>query len=217
MASALSTAPIDLSTLRKLWKPRRDSYADALLYEDNRIRIHRAFTWLEHAATCQDDQLDDRLLAQWAGIAALCARWDSKAKAPIAERAALAAFVKQVMGHDQDGLVPTALQRERTLVQSMFSDRYLARFFPQDVDLADLYQRRRWERVLSLLLERAALVHAQLAGGGSTYGSKENRTVLKRTCMLLDVLAMAFVQIVTHHGYADDWGGLCWPPARKDR
>ena len=47
MRTAILTAPLDLATLRSLWKPRRDSYADAHLYEENRIRIHRAFTWLE--------------------------------------------------------------------------------------------------------------------------------------------------------------------------
>jgi hypothetical protein len=215
--AAHSTAPLDLRTLRKLWKPRRDSYADALLYEESRIRIHRAFTWLEHASECDEAHLDDRVLAQWAGIAALSARWDRVRKAPMNERDALAKFVRQLVAHDQDGLIPQVLERERTLVQGVFSDRYLARYFPGDMNLDALYTRRRWERVLSLLLERAALVHAQLARGGASYGSRENRTALKRASMLLDRLAIVFVQIVTNHGYADEWGDLCWPPARRFR
>jgi hypothetical protein len=133
------------------------------------------------------------------------------------EPEALALFAKQLVAHDQDGLLPQALERDRTLVQSVFSDRYLARFFPGEFNVDALYARRRWERLLSQLLERAALVHAQLARGGASYGSRENRTVLKRTSMLLDRLALVFVQIVTNHGYADEWGDLCWPPARRGR
>jgi hypothetical protein len=212
---ATSSAPIDLRTLRKLWKPRRDSYADALLYEESRIRIHRAFTWLEHALDCDADQLDDRVLAQWAGIAALSARWDRARKKPMPERTALALFVKQLVAHDQDELLPQVLLRNRALIQGVVDDKYLSRFTKGRSDIADLYERRCWAKLLALVLERAALVHAQLARGGSSYGSKENRAVLRRTAMVLDKLAIVFVQVVTNHGYTDEWGELCWPPHRS--
>ena len=214
MRSSLLAAPLSLATLRSLWKPRRDSYANARLYEDNRIRIHRAFTWLERAESCREAELDDRLLAQWSGISALFARWDAARGQPVPERTALAAFVKQLVATDHDGIVVATLERERTLVTSMFGDRYLARHF-DDVDVRELVARGRWERVLALLLERCALVHAQLAQGGATYGSRENRTVLKRTSMTLDAVALAAIQVVINHGYSEDWGALCWPPARK--
>ena len=214
MRTDILAAPLDLATLRSLWKPRRDSYANARLYEDNRIRIHRAFTWLERAARCRDAELDDRVLAQWAGLAALFARWDAGRGQPVAERAALSAFVKQLLATDQDGIVAATLDRDRALVSSMFTDRYLARHF-EPVDAKELLARRRWDRVLAAPLERCSLVHAQLAQGGATYGSRENRTVLKRTAMTMDALALAAIQVVINHGYSDDWGGLCWPPARR--
>ena len=214
MRTAILTAPLDLATLRSLWKPRRDSYADAHLYEENRIRIHRAFTWLERAARCREAGLDDRVLAQWAGLAALFSRWDAPRGRPVAERAAVAAFVKQLLATDHDGIVAATLERERTLVASMFADRYLAEHF-EAIDHRELLARRRWDRVLSHLLERCALVHAQLSQGGATYGSRANRTVLKRTAMMLDAVALAAIQVVVNHGYSDDWGDLCWPPARR--
>lgn len=214
MRTNISAAPLDLSTLRKLWKPRRDSYANAHLYEDNRIRIHRAFTWLERAERCRDQELDDRVLAQWAGLSALFARWDSERAQPLTQRAALNAFVKQIFATDQDGIIAATLERERLLVSNMFTDRYLAKHV-ESVDLKGLIARRRWDRVLAHLLERCALVHAQLAQGGSTYGSRENRTVLKRTSMTLDALALAVIQVVINHGYSDDWGDLCWRPANR--
>jgi hypothetical protein len=215
MARIPSAPPIDLATLRALWKPRRDSYAQAHLYEDNRIRIHRAFTWLEHAASCRESELDDRLLAQWSGLAALFARWDGVKAQPVAQKAALAAFVRQLVATDQDGLLAAALLRDRAVLGGVFADRYLARFFPAAVDLRGLYERRRWEKLLTLLLERIAFVHAQVAGGGATYGSRENRTVVKRASMALDRITMASIQVVIDHGYSDDWGELCWPPARR--
>jgi len=215
--SATLSAPIDIRTLRKLWKPRRDSYADALLYEDSRIRIHRAFTWLERAAELPGDALDERLLAQWAGLAALFSRWDRARRRPMPERNALAHFVKQVVAHDQDGLLAAALQRHKVLVQGLIADRYLARYVTRPVDAQALYARRAWERLLGHSLERAELVHAQLSQGGASFGSKETRPVLRRATMLLDPLAVAAVQVVTNHGYTDDWGELCWPPERRSR
>lgn len=213
MRPAPQLAPLDLDTIRRLWKPRRDSYADARLYEANRIRLHRAFSWLERAERCGEAQLDDRYLAQWAGLMALASRWDEGRGAPAAERTNLASFVRQVFATDHDGVMAAAIERERTLVASMFADRYLARHF-EPVDARALLERRRFDRVAALVLERCALVHAQLAQGGSTYGSRENRTVLKRSSMALDRLSLGALQVFINHGYADDWGGLCWPPAR---
>lgn len=217
MRTATFAAPLELATLRKLWKPRRDSYADARLYEENRIRIHRAFTWLEHADSCGDADLDGRFLAQWSGLAALFSRWDAAKGHPVAARAALGLFVKQLAANDHDGLLAQVLEKDRALVTGMFTDRYLRRFFPEEVPVGGLYERRRWDKVLALLLERAALVHAQLAQGGATYASRENRTVLKRASMALDRVSLAAIQVVINHGYADDWGELCWPPARSAR
>lgn len=213
MRPAPQLAPLDLDTIRRLWKPRRDSYADARLYEENRIRLHRAFSWLERAERCGEAQLDDRYLAQWAALMALASRWDEGRGAPVAERTALAAFVRQVSATDHDGIVPATLERERALVTSVFTDRYLARHFDA-VDARALVDRRRFDRVAQMMLERCALVHAQLAQGGSTYASRENRTVLKRSSMALDRFTLAALQVFINHGYADDWGGLCWPPAR---
>ena len=113
MRPAPQLAPLDLDTIRRLWKPRRDSYADARLYEENRIRLHRAFSWLERAERCGEAQLDDRYLAQWAALMALASRWDEGRGAPVAERTALAAFVRQVFATDHDGVMPATLERER--------------------------------------------------------------------------------------------------------
>ena len=214
MRNAILAAPLDLATLRSMWKPRRDSYANAHLYEDNRIRIHRAFTWLERASRCREAELDDRVLAQWAGLSALFARWDSARGQPVPERQALAAWVRQLAATDHDGIVAATLERERALVAGVFADRYLARHFGP-VDVREMLARRRWDRVLAGVLERCSLVHAQLAHGGATYGSRENRTVLKRVSMSLDMSALAAIQVVINHGYSDDWGPLCWPPARR--
>jgi hypothetical protein len=213
MRTAILAAPLDLATLRRLWKPRRDSYANARLYEDNRIRIHRAFTWLERAAECRDDRLDERVLAQWSGLAALFSRWDAQRGQPVAQRTALSAWVRQLAAADHDGIVAATLERERTLVASVFADRYLARHF-DPFDAREQLARGRADRVLAELLDRCALVHAQLAQGGATYGSRANRTVLKRTAMALDAVALAAIQVTVNHGYADDWGALCWPPER---
>ena len=57
---------MNMTTLRKLWKPRRDAYSKAHLYEEVRVRIHRALTWLEFSERCDiREDLDAKLIAQW--------------------------------------------------------------------------------------------------------------------------------------------------------
>jgi hypothetical protein len=62
MRSSLLAAPLGLVTLRSLWKPRRDSYANARLYEDNRIGMPEAAS--THRQRCIELMTKEILLAQ---------------------------------------------------------------------------------------------------------------------------------------------------------
>ena len=62
MRSSLLAAPLSLATLRSLWKPRRDSYANARLYEDNRIGMPEAAS--THRQRCIELMTKELLLAQ---------------------------------------------------------------------------------------------------------------------------------------------------------
>ncbi len=78
-------APLDIDRLRRLWKPRRDAYAKALLYEAVRIRIHRSLTWLAYAERCDASKdLDARLVGQWIALNSLYGQWDRRTGSPMA-------------------------------------------------------------------------------------------------------------------------------------
>ena len=82
-------APLNMTTLRKLWKPRRDAYSKAHLYDEVRVRIHRALTWLEFSERCHaPEDLDAKLIAQWIAFTALTSQWNKKTKAPEPDAAA---------------------------------------------------------------------------------------------------------------------------------
>ncbi|MEY4183280.1 MAG: hypothetical protein RLZZ217_1906, partial [Planctomycetota bacterium] len=78
-------APITPRVLRGQWRPRRDAYATAGLYEQVRIRIHRALTWLEASEARGATELDTQLIEQWVALNALYGRWDAQRREPVAD------------------------------------------------------------------------------------------------------------------------------------
>jgi hypothetical protein len=223
-------APLDIDRLRRLWKPRRDAYAKAHLYEGVRIRVHRAITWLEHAARCDPARdLDARLVAQWVALNSLYGQWDPKAGTPRGDRDSLRQFTDQVLMHDHDALLPAVLRTHAKLALSLFEDRYLCRHFweeptqprgrdrnrgsaPAAASARDQLAAGRHQAFLHRLLDRVHFVRNQLVHGGSTYNGQLNRTAVRRASTMMEHLLACFLQIIMEHGYVDDWGELCYPP-----
>ncbi|MFZ4722059.1 MAG: hypothetical protein ACOYMI_02780 [Phycisphaerales bacterium] len=230
VADSWGGAPLDIARLRKLWKPRRDSYARAMLYEDVRIRIHRALTWLEFAARCDaSEDLDARLVAQWIALNSLYGRWDDRAGSPMPDRESLRVFAEQILSHDHDGLVASVLRAHAKLAISLFEDRYLCRHFweapstpsgrNRNRDVAwgaanarEHLREGRHGAVLDRVLDRIHFVRNQLVHGGSTFNGRLNRAAVRRASQMMDHLLACFLQVLMEHGYVDDWGGLCYPP-----
>ena len=229
-ADSWGGAPLDIDRLRRLWKPRRDAYAKALLYEDVRIRVHRALTWLEFAERCDGTgDLDARLIAQWIALNSLYGRWDARAGNPMADRESLRVFTTQALAHDHDRLLAAVLQAHGKLALSLFEDRYLCRHFWEEPAAPRGRQRNRdaaWGAaaareqlregrhavVLDRALDRIHFVRNQLVHGGSSYNGRLNRTAVRRASQMLEHLLACFLQIIMEHGYMDDWGELCYPP-----
>jgi hypothetical protein len=226
-------APLDIARLRSLWKPRRDAYARAMLYEDVRIRIHRALTWLEFADRCDATKdLDARLVAQWIALNSLYGRWDPRAGSAMPDRESLRAFAEQALSHDQDGLIAAVLRGHAKLAVSLFEDRYLCRHFWEQPTSPSGRQRNRdaaWgaatareqlregrhAAVLDRVLDRIHFVRNQLVHGGSTYNGRLNRTAVRRASQMMEHLLACFLQVLMEHGYVDDWGPLCYPPIEE--
>ncbi len=189
--------------LRKLWKLRRDTYAQAHLYKDVRIRVHRSLTWLSVAEGREASQSDTKLIELWAATGALFARWSALLASPLAERESVGSFARQMLEWDRDGILPIAFETLRPSVAAMWIDPYLARASAMPIDPTAF---------LSELLERVGLTVQQLALGASTYGGNQNRTAVDRSVLALSLLVPSFLHVMTEHGYVDDWGPICSPP-----
>lgn len=208
--------PMSADVLRRLWKQRRDTYAEAHLYEEARIRVHRCLTWLAIAQERSPQQHDTQLLELWSSAGALFSRWSALLGAPLPTREATASFARQILGWDRDGTLAQALGRLRhdsTSATSFWTDPYLSRL-PRDgegnaksaeVPAGD-------GEFLAGLLDRIGLTVSQLSTGSTTYGGSQNRVAVDRSVEALSQLVPAFVQVMTEHGYIDDWGALCSPP-----
>lgn len=212
--------PLRAEVLRSLWKLRRDSYAQAQLYEDARIRVHRSLTWLAVSESRSQAEHDTKLIELWASAGALFGRWSALLGAPLAEREATASFARQVMQWDRDGIMPKVLNSLRTTAPMMWNDPYLTQAldFTQGMVASTAAPHCKPEipkddaGFLAGILERIGLTVHQLTLGAASYGGNQNRTAVERSLIALSELVPAFLHVITEHGYVDDWGPLCSPP-----
>lgn len=211
-----AAAPLSAEVLRGQWKLRRDTYAQAHLYGDVRIRVHRCLTWLAVAQTRSATEADTACLELWCAAGSLFARWSSALGAPLPQREATASFSRQIMHWDRDAIMPGVLDSIRVHATAMWSDPYLTeRFRPATTD-AQLSTKPLLPAaptpLLIGILERIGLTARQLALGCTTYGGGQNRDAVERGVTTLHALLPAFLHVITEHGYVDEWGALCSPP-----
>jgi len=209
-------APLRAEVLRSLWKLRRDSYAQAHLYEDARIRVHRSLTWLAMSESRSVNEHDTKLIELWASAGALFGRWSALLGAPLAQREATASFARQVIQWDRDSIMPKLLGTLRVNAPLMWTDPYLTQALgmtsansPANRSLGIPSDDAGF---LAGLLERIGLTVDQLTLGAASYGGNQNRIAVERSIVALVELVPAFLHVITEHGYVDDWGPLCSPP-----
>ncbi len=202
--------------LRRQWKLRRDSYAQAHLYGDVRIRVHRALTWLAVAQDRPAAQSDTACIELWCAAGSLFARWSAALGAPLPQHQATASVARQIIHWDRDGIMPALLDSIRVHAEAMWIDPYLtaARGFT-DADhpvAAAGGAPHDPTQLLMGILDRVGFTASQLTLGCATYGSEQNRTAVNHGVSALHALVPAFLQVLTDHGYVDEWGALCAPP-----
>jgi len=206
-------APMGAEAIRALWKQRRDFYAQAHLYEDTRIRVHRALSWMAAAESRDADARDTQLLEWWAAAGALFARWSAVLHAPLPIREATDSFARQAVEWDRDGLLRALLPSLRDRAAPMWSDPYLAAAAGMyGVSAADHAVPTDATAFIAGALWRSGLTAQQLSLGAATYGGGQNRIAVDRSAWLLQQLLPALLQVIIDHGYVDDWGPLCSPP-----
>ena len=205
--------PMTAPLLRALWKERRDSYAQAHLYEDVRIRVHRSLTWMERAESRAGDEADTALIEWWAALSALFTRLSAVTGQPLAEREAAASFARQLFSWDRDGALGSVLARLQEHALLIWQDPYLTRALGAALSGSTVETLPTDPAVmLGGLLERVGLSVRQLTIGAAAYGGSQNRQSVERSTRVLAVFLPAALEVITEHGYIDDWGALCSPP-----
>ncbi|MSR45102.1 MAG: hypothetical protein EXS15_07100 [Phycisphaerales bacterium] len=207
--------PFSADLLRRQWKLRRDSYAQAHLYHDVRIRVHRSLTWLATSESRRTEESDTKLIELWAAAGGLFARWSEALGAPLGDRESTASFSRQILHWDRDGIMPAMLDGMRASAMFMWSDPYLSKAMGSRAESGSVGASEALPADLTALLagilERVAITVRQLTLGASAYGGSQNRDAVQRSVVALQMLVPAFIQIITDHGYVDDWGALCSP------
>ena len=215
--------------LRRRWKPRKEQLKGDLRHEATLIRIHRALSWMHRAESIADgDALDDKLIFQWIAFNALYGQWDQEEREPMRDRGSWKAFLQRVIDLDADRSIATVLLDHRKLVLSIYEDEFLSSHFWEDPhedgkmriamqsysEAPRWYQRKDFAVILKRLVDRVYLMRCQLVHGAATREGRLNRRPLRRCTSMMDRLMPAIVLVLIDHGWAADWGALCYPPIR---
>lgn len=212
--------------LRQLWKPHKERLAASRSDHPTNVRIHRACSWLHRVEQIEDGQdLEFTLTGRWIAFNAMYGLWNEQAKEPRADRDCWRRFLDRVLAFDAEGHLKGILADHKKLVMSILDDNYLGSYFWRDPsaqralhttkdkrEASMWYVERRWSQVLEALVDRIYLLRCQLLHGAATFGSKLNRSSLRRCSMMLGHLVPAILQAVITHGTNEDWGPMCYPP-----
>ena len=214
--------------LRRRWKPTKESLADSPRHEPILIRIHRACSWLqrvEQIEAADANDLDTILIYRWIALNSLYGQWNDRERQPVTDKSSLPAFLDRIFELDTDSRVTTILEEHRKLVESIFDDAYLTRYFWEEptterarrtqktkFDARTWYLEKRYRLILDRLMERIYLLRCQLVHGAATLGGQLNRTAVRRCSTMLGHLAPAILLVIIDHGHDEDWGPMCYPP-----
>ena len=212
--------------LRRRWKPTKERLNAAVPSHPTSIRIHRALSWLQRVEQIEEGtDLDLVLVCQWIAFNSLYGQWDETRREPRADRDCSRRFLDRILELDPDGQVEEILIEHKRLVMSLLDDEYLSSFFWQEpsarragqskkakYDARTWYLEKRWPMVLDRLIERVYLMRCQLIHGAATFGSRLNRTSLRRCATMLGHLLPAVLLVMIDRGADESWGPMCYPP-----
>lgn len=220
--------------LRRCWKPHKERLSR--VGHPLPIRMHRAFSWLAQAERLEaGDRVsegsvdDDVLILRWVAFNALYGRWNSSDAEPVPDRQSIRQFLKQLYELDRHQVIAAALQKDRSLIEQLCTDRYVHKYFWKSLasdrsfhpnrstrKLEKLYQNQKWRKILEEVIERVYLVRCQLIHGAATHGSGLNRNVVRWSGTILERLLKPMIEVVIQYGATADWGDLCYPPLNDE-
>jgi hypothetical protein len=212
--------------LRRRWKPSKERLRDEMLQEPLRIRMHRAFSWMDRVERMGPDaEPDDLLLFRWIALNSLYATWDEETRRPGGDREDLRNFLTRIEMFDRDHRLATMLGTHWKLLVKIIEDPYLTRLFweisPDEGVRTALELGRRaaiWGdqgrvgRIMGELLDRIYFLRCQIMHGAATHGSGRNRRSVERCAEMLEHVLREMTLVMIDHGPGHDWGPAPYPP-----
>jgi hypothetical protein len=201
--------PLNADALRSRFKARHDAYG-----EDNRVRIHRALSWLRRAEQELEDP-DARFIFLWIAFNASYAHEFGHEEA---EREQLSRFFARLLTVDGDGRLHALLfQRFSGPIRTLIDNRYV--FAPFWRALREHDSSGHWEEsfssskqaalarllggdtlaVLSILFERLYVLRCSLVHGGATWRSQVNRAQVQDGVNLLHSTVPVMLDLMIDH------------------
>ena len=212
--------------LRRRWKPIKQRLTEQQKSHPTNIRFHRACSWLRRVEQMDEESdLDLALTCRWIAFNALYGQWDPVLGEPRPDRECWRRFLDRVLALDGEKRLVDVLMTHKRLVLAILDDAYVAGFFWKSPSTeravkttrdrrqaATWYLQKRWALLLEHVVERIYLLRCQLLHGAATYGSKLNRTSLRRCTRMLGLLLPTVLAVWIEHGADEDWGAMCYPP-----
>lgn len=213
-------------TLRAQFKCRHDEYS-----ENNRVRIHRALSWLRRAEQENGDP-DARFIFLWIAFNASYAHDFGHEEA---ERDQLTRFFARLLTvDDQARLHALLFNRFSGPIRTLIDNRYV--FAPFWRALREHDSSGHWEEsftaskqaalarllkgdavaVLSILFERLYVLRCSLVHGGATWNSQVNRAQVQDGVNLLHSTVLVIVDLMVAHPELD-LGAVAFPVVSSGR
>lgn len=208
-------------TLKESFKRHADRYS-----EPQRVRLHRALSWLQRAENANTEDNDERFIFLWI---AFNAAYANDLGIGEREREKLNQFLGDLLAVDADRWMQNILFNQftgpiRTLLENKFV------FGPfwnalREHDSGPLWDERftqsrkkaltaimtgETQIVLSIVFDRLYVLRNQLVHGGATWNSSVNRTQLKDGVAIMSAIVRMILSLMLEHPELD-FGEIMYP------
>ena len=198
---------------------------DESVNENDRIRIHRAISWLKCAEE-QNDNPDLKFISLWVAFNACYA--DNEANDyTLTEKQQFKDFITKLVNHDREEFIFELLWYKFSgPIRLLIDNKYAYKQFWDDERIGNVDWQRSFKKskidsrnflahqqvaeLLGVVLDRLYTVRNQLLHGGATYKSKVNRQQVMDASQILEFLMPVVINIMITN-IDDDWGDIKYP------
>lgn len=202
-------------------------------HQDFNLRIHRALSWLDKAASCENDD-DTAFISLWI---AFNAAYANEFGGQINDKQTFQEFLFQVCHLDESEkrIYDLIWNRFSGSIRLLLDNRYVYQAF-WDYHNGNITQSE-WEskfirakdaayhslkdqntvQMLSVIFNLLYTLRNQIIHGGATYNSKANRKQLKDGRNILEMLIPMIIEIMLEHAEKfNGWGKPFYPYIQED-